>query len=88
MAVTGDMLGHPAAMVVTDRRIVVANGRRWRPVVDTFEFAAGLGVRGRHDGGVAAVTLFDDERLVTVDGIVEVAAAMQLAELIRVRTAT
>ena len=82
----GDMLGQPAAMVLTGRRVLVANGRRWRPVVDSFPLAAGLGVRGRHDGGVAAVTLLDDERLVTVDGVGDVAAATRFAELVRART--
>ena len=85
-ALIGDMLGQPAAMVLTGRRVLVANGRRWRPVVDSFPLAPGLGVRGRHDGGVAAVTLLDDERLVTVDGVGDVAAATRFAEMVRSRT--
>ena len=84
-ALIGDMLGQPAAMVLTGRRVLVANGRRWRPVVDSFPLAPGLGVRGRHDGGVAAVTLLDDERLVTVDGVGDVAAATRFAEMVRSR---
>jgi len=85
-ALIGQMLGQPAAMVLTGRRVLVANGRRWRPVVDSFPLAPGLDVRGRHDGGVAAVTLLDDERLVTVDGVGDVAAATRFAELVRART--
>ena len=85
-ALIGQMLGQPAAMVLTGRRVLVANGRRWRPVVDSFPLAPGLGVRGRHDGGVAAVTLLDDERLVTVDGVGDVAAATRFAEMVRSRT--
>jgi len=85
-ALIGDMLGQPAAMVLTGRRVLVANGRRWRPVVDSFPLGAGLGVRGRHDGGVAAVTLLDDERLVTVDGVGDVAAATRFADLVRARS--
>ena len=84
-ALIGDMLGQPAAMVLTGRRVLVANGRRWRPVVDSFPLAPGLGVRGRHDGGVAAVTLLDDERLVTVDGVGDVDAAARFAEMVRSR---
>lgn len=85
-ALIGDMLGQPAAMVLTGRRVLVANGRRWRPVVDSFPLAPGLGVRGRHDGGVAAVTLLDDERLVTVDGVGDVAAATRFADMVRSRS--
>ncbi|MFM7065006.1 MAG: hypothetical protein ACKO04_16200 [Actinomycetes bacterium] len=85
-ALVGDMLGQPAAMVLTGRRVLVANGRRWRPVVDSFPFGPGLGVRGRHDGGVAAVTLLDDERLVTVDGVADVPAATRFADLVRARS--
>ncbi len=85
-ALIGDMLGQPAAMVLTGRRVLVANGRRWRPVVDSFPLGPGLGVRGRHDGGVAAVTLLDDERLVTVDGVGDVAAATRFADLVRARS--
>ncbi len=85
-ALIGDMLGQPAAMVLTGRRVLVANGRRWRPVVDSFPLVAGLGVRGRHDGGVAAVTLLDDERLVTVDGVGDVAAATRFVDLVRSHT--
>lgn len=85
-ALIGNMLGQPAAMVLTGRRVLVANGRRWRPVVDSFPLAPGLGVRGRHDGGVAAVTLLDDERLVTVDGVGDVAAATRFADMVRSRS--
>lgn len=85
-ALIGEMLGQPAAMVLTGRRVLVANGRRWRPVVDSFPLGAGLGVRGRHDGGVAALTLLDDERLVTVDGVGDVAAATRFADLVRARS--
>lgn len=85
-AVVGEMLGHPAAVVVTARRAVVANGRRWSPVVDVFEVDASLDVRGRHDGGVAAITLMDRDRIVTVDGIADVALAMHFADRVRART--
>ena len=85
-ALVGEMLGHPAAVVVTARRAVVANGRRWSPVVDVFELDASVDVRGRHDGGVAAVTLMDADRIVTVDGISDVPLAMHFADLVRSRT--
>lgn len=82
-ALTGQMLGRPAAVVVTGSRVLVANGRRWQPIVDEFPIDDRLSVRGRHDGRIAALSFADDERLSMVDGIEQVALAMQLAEAVR-----
>jgi hypothetical protein len=82
-AVTGQMLGHSAVVVLTNRRVLVVNGRRWQPIVDVFDVGPNLTVRGRHDRDVAALTFSDDVRLSTVDGIGEVGLAVELAERIR-----
>jgi hypothetical protein len=82
-AVTGQMLGHAAVVVLTNRRVLVVNGRRWQPIVDVFEVGPSLMVRGRHDRDVAALTFSDETRLSTVDGISEVGLAVELAERIR-----
>ena len=82
-AVTGQMLGHPAVVVLTTRRVIVVNGRRWQPIVDAFDIGPSLTVRGRHDRDVAALTFSDETRLSTVDGITEVGLAVELAERIR-----
>ena len=82
-ALTGQMLGQPAAVVVTGSRVLIANGRRWQPIVDEFPIDERLSVRGRHDGRIAALSFADDERLSMVDGIEQVALAMQLAEAVR-----
>ena len=82
-AVTGQMLGHVAVVVVTTERVLVVNGRRWQPIVDIFDVGPGLSVRGRHDRDVAALTFSDDDRLATVDGITEVTMAVDLAERVR-----
>ena len=81
--VTGQMLGRPAAVVVTDERVLVVNDRRWQPVVDIFPIDGDLVVRGRHDRHVAALSFADHSRVSMVDGIGEVDIAIELAEHIR-----
>ncbi len=81
--VTGQMLGRPAAVVVTSGRVVVVNDRRWQPVVDIYKIEAALRVRGRHDRNIAALSFSNDWSLSMVDGITEVSLAMDLAERIR-----
>lgn len=80
---TGHMLGRPAAVLVTEYRVVIANDRRWQPVVDVFAINSQLTVRGRQDRDVAALSFSDRSRVSMVDGITEVAMAIELANLIR-----
>ena len=82
-AVTGQMLGRPAAVVVTRGRVLVANDRRWQPIVDIYPIDDSLLVRGRHDRQVAALSFADDVRLSMVDGITDVEIAIGLADAIR-----
>lgn len=82
-AVTGQMLGRPAAVVVTRSRVLVVNDRRWQPIVDIYPIDDSLTVRGRHDRHVAALSFADAERLSMVDGISEVELAVDLAWAIR-----
>ena len=81
--VTGQMLGRPAAVAVTDRRVIIANDRRWQPLVDVYQIDSKLVVRGRHDRQVAALSFADMTRLSMIDGITEVELAIELAERIR-----
>ena len=81
--VTGQMLGRPAAVAVTDRRVIIANDRRWQPLVDVYRIDSKLIVRGRHDRQVAALSFADMTRLSMIDGITEVELAIELAERIR-----
>lgn len=83
--VTGQMLGRPAAVVVSRTRVLVANDRRWIPIVDTYRVDEHLSVRGRHDRHVAALSFADREHFSMVDGITEVDLAIGLAEAIRHR---
>jgi len=82
-AVTGQMLGRPAVVVVTGSRVLVVNDRQWQPIVDEFRIDSSLVVRGRHDRNVAALSFADADRLALVDGITEVSLAIELAERIR-----
>ncbi len=82
-AVTGQMLGHAAVVVLTNQQVMVVNGRRWQPIVDVFALGPDLVVRGRHDRDVASLTFSDATQLSTVDAIGEVALAVELAERIR-----
>ncbi|UDY36782.1 hypothetical protein [Dermatobacter hominis] len=82
-AVTGQMLGHPAVVVLTNTRVLVVNGRRWQPIVDIFDLTPDLVVRGRHDRDIASLTFSVGTQLSTVDAITEVALAVELAERIR-----
>lgn len=81
--VTGQMLGCAAVVVLTDRRLLVVNGRRWQPIVDSFAIGPDLVVRGRHDRHVALLTFSEGSRLSTVDGIGDVGLAVELAERLR-----
>jgi hypothetical protein len=87
-AVTGQMLGRPAAVVVTPGRVLIVNDRRWQPIVDVYPIDDRLVVRGRHDRSMAALSIGDDERLSMVDGIHDVELAIELAEAIRHPSAT
>jgi hypothetical protein len=82
-AVTGQMLGRPAAVVVTLGRVLIVNDRRWQPIVDIYPIDERLVVRGRHDRSMAALSVGDDERLSMVDGIHDVELAVELADAIR-----
>lgn len=83
----GSMFGLPAALVLTSTRVLVVNGRRWRPVVDSYLVPGKLTVRGRSERGVAVLSIADDERLSLLDGIADVDAAVTIANLIRVAAA-
>ncbi|MCB1256448.1 MAG: hypothetical protein KDB26_05045 [Microthrixaceae bacterium] len=79
----GQMLGRPSVMVLTSKRILVVNDRRWQPVVDVYLLDRDLEVRGRHDRNVAAIGLSDSNGLSMVDGIFDVQSAMNMVARIR-----
>jgi hypothetical protein len=82
-AVTGHLLGHPAVVVLTNARVLVANARRWTPLVDVFQPGPELVVHTRHDRDVAVLTFVQGASLTSIDDITDVASALDLAERIR-----
>ena len=82
-AVTGHLLGHPAVILLTNLRVIVANARRWEPLVDVFHPGPDLVVHTRHDRDVAAITFVQGQALTSIDDITDVAGALDLAERIR-----
>ena len=81
----GNLLSHKP---IAERRVLVVNERRWRPIVDIYDLGPDLNVRGRHDGHVAALSFSDDARLSMVDGIGEVELAVALAKATREPSST
>ncbi len=79
----GHLLGHPAVVALTNTRVLVANARRWKPLVDQFLPGPDLMVHLRHDRDVASITFVQGDRLTGVDDITDVTAAVDLAERIR-----
>ncbi len=79
-AVAGQLLGHSAVVVLTTERAIIANSRRWRPLVDVFVPEPNLHVHSRHDSEVASLTFLQGDRLTGVDNITNVSAALGLAE--------
>ena len=79
----GQLMGHPSVLVVTSSRVLMANSRRWKPVLDQFIPAADLGVHLRHDRDIASLTIVQGPRLTTLDGISDVAGAVELSDRIR-----
>lgn len=84
----GHLMGHASVLMVTNSRILVANARRWKPLLDQFLPSPELIVHLRHDRDVASLTIVQGQRLTTLDGISDVAGAMELTERIRRLVAT
>ena len=74
-------------VALTSTRVLVANARRWKPLVDQFLPGADLMVHLRHDRDVASLTFVQGDRLTGVDDITDVTAAVDLAERIRAAVA-
>ncbi|MGI9642119.1 MAG: hypothetical protein ACR2N9_04985, partial [Acidimicrobiia bacterium] len=83
----GHLLGHPAVVALTNTRVLVANARRWKPLVDQFIPDAELMVHLRHDRDIASITFVQGQRLTGVDDITDVTAAVDLVERIRAAAA-
>lgn len=72
--------------VVTDRRVLLVNGRRWNPVVSEFAIAPGLTVDGWQDAETAMLT-FNAGHSTRLSAIVDKPLAFEAAGVVRDRVA-
>ncbi|MBS1848950.1 MAG: zinc-ribbon domain-containing protein [Actinobacteria bacterium] len=79
----GDIVG---VAMVTDRRVLLVNGRRWNPVVEAFPIDVSLSVEGWQDEQTAMLTFIAD-RLVRITAIVDKPLAFEVARVVRERVA-
>ena len=85
--VQGEHQHRPAVVVLTDRRVIVANDRRWAPDVRTFGFGDQLVVHGWQDERRATLVFVLDGVGVVVDAISDRPLARDLAQRVRARCA-
>jgi hypothetical protein len=85
--VQGDFQHRPAVVVLTDRRVVVANDRRWSPDVRTFDVGDGLVVHGWQDDRRATLVFVVGGVGVVIDAISDRPLARDLAQRVRARCA-
>jgi hypothetical protein len=85
-AVVGKLQGNPAVVVLTDRALVVADDRQWRPVVERLALDGGLQVQGWQDDRTASLTLVTGQGQLVVDQILDRPLAVEMAQRVRART--
>jgi len=78
-------LGADGAVAVTDRRMVVVNGRQWQPDVTSVDLVAGLEVQGWQDERTAALVFSKDGHELGIDRIGDRTLAQQLVGEVRSR---
>jgi hypothetical protein len=69
-------------VVVTSERVLLVNGRHWRPVVIDLPFAPGLTVHGWQDESTAMLT-FEGEQTARIESIVDKELAFDAARIVR-----
>jgi hypothetical protein len=83
--VEGEYQHRPAVAVLTDRRVIVANDRRWAPDVRTFGFTPHLLVHGWQDDRRATLVFALDGVGVVLEAISDRPLARDLAQRVRAR---
>ena len=83
--VEGEYQHRPAVAVLTDRRVIVANDRRWAPDVRTFGFTPNLVVHGWQDDRRATLVFVLGDVGVVVEAISDRPLARDLAQRVRAR---
>ncbi len=85
--VQGRYQSQAGLVVLTDRRVLVANDHEWQPDIRTIPFAPDLVVQGWQDDRTASLVFVTEGQSVTVSLIVDRPLAQELAQLIRARVA-
>ncbi len=82
----GRFEGAPAAAVLTDRRLVLANQREWDPTVAAFGVNGALSVRGWEDAQGATMVFTAAGRAATFDAVTDKQPAYDLVHRLRARS--
>jgi len=85
LIVQGTWLGRTAVGVLTDRRLVVANDREWKPDIRSVETGPGLVVQGWGDERSASLHLSGAGEPVGIADIGDAGLARELAQALRAR---
>jgi hypothetical protein len=83
--VQGRYQGENGAAALTDRRIVLANDREWKPDVEVIEVGPGLTIQGLADDRSASLTFRKGTLAAVIEGIGEKELAQRFAALARAR---
>jgi hypothetical protein len=83
--VQGRYKGEDGAAAVTERRVVLANDREWKPDVETIDLVSGLTVQGWADDRTASLVFQRDGVTSTIEQIGERELAQRMAALVRAR---
>jgi hypothetical protein len=85
--VQGRYNGEDGAAALTDRRIVLANDREWKPDIEVIELRPGLTIQGMADDRTASLTFVRGTLSAVIEGISERELAQRFAALARSRAA-
>ncbi len=85
-AAVGRFQGANAVIIITDRRMLVANDRAWAPDIVLVGLEPGLAVQGWADGHNAVLRFERDGRELVVDRIADAEIAREIAGVVRERT--
>ncbi|MBK5224862.1 MAG: hypothetical protein JJE52_18705 [Acidimicrobiia bacterium] len=84
--VAGDVLGEGGVAVLTDRRLLVANAREWKPDVRSLAVGPELQVVGLGDDRSASLTFTGVGDPLLIENIGDTALAREMAQRVRRRT--
>jgi hypothetical protein len=84
--VQGRYRGEDGAAALTDRRIVLANDREWKPDVESIDVGPGLTIQGLADDRSASLTFLRGGTSAVIEGIGEMELAQRFAAVARARS--